>query len=113
MYSLRVRGADKQLRRDGLDLIEDLRVHTVAAKARRGQHLAANPRGVLDGEPQTRAGAHAVADDVGLLDAEIVQESGAIVSHRLVADGTVDIGGPAVTLRVDGDDLPVGSQSRQ
>ena len=60
---------------------------------------------VADGELQGDAAAHAVADDVGVLDAEVSEQGGRVVGHLLVGDRAVDVGGVAVALQLDHDDL--------
>jgi hypothetical protein len=55
--------------------------------------------------------AERVAHDVGPLEAEVVEQPGDVVGHELGTQRPVDVGGPAVTLQVDGDDAPAAASS--
>ena len=66
-----------------------------------------------DRQLQPDAAAHAIADDVGLTDAEVLHQRGDVVRHLLVLQGAIDVGGAAVSLQIDGDDLPALGQVRQ
>ena len=46
-----------------------------------------------------------VADDVRLVQPEVVDERGDVVGHQPDVDRSIDVGGAAVALQVDGDDL--------
>ena len=68
---------------------------------------------MADRELNGGAATHAEADHVGLLDAEVGEQGGRVVGDALVADRPVGVGGAAVRLRVEGDDLAVRGQVGQ
>ena len=53
-------------------------------------------------------------DDVGALDPEVLHHRSGVVGHPLVGDRTVGVGGPAVTLQLQRDHLPLlGERSEE
>ena len=59
------------------------------------------------------AAAERVADEVGLLEPEVVDEGRDVVGHEPDVDRPIDVGGAAVPLEVDRDDLVALGQRRE
>ena len=69
--------------------------------------------GYFDRGEERHPAAERVADDVGLLEPEVVDERRDVVGHEPDVDRPIDVGGPAVALEVDRDDLVVLRQGRE
>jgi hypothetical protein len=66
-----------------------------------------------DGRLECDPAAEGVAHDVRWSDPEVLHEGCDVVGHQLDAEGSMDVGGPAVTLQIDGDDLPTFGERRE
>jgi len=92
---------------------EHVRVDRVAPNVGRGGDQAADQGRVLDRGQQSHPAAERVAHDVGLVQPEMVDERGNVIGHEPDVDRPVDVGRPAVSLQVGGDDLvPLGERGK-
>lgn len=55
---------------------------------------------------QGDAGSRAVAEEIRAFDFELPEEGGCVVRHLSVGQRPIDVGGVAVSMLLDGDDLP-------
>ena len=69
--------------------------------------------GYFDRRAERHAAAERVADDVRLVEPEVVDQRRDVVGHQPHVDRSVDVGGAAVPLQVDGDDLVALGQRGQ
>src|SRR5579871_6181771 len=62
---------------------------------------------MLNGEAEGCSAAERIAEEIKALEAELFGHGRDVVGHELAAKGAIDIGGMAVALQVDRNDLPV------
>ena len=62
---------------------------------------------ILQPREERHAATARIADHVRLVEPEMIDQRADVVGRRVEADWPVDVGGPAVALKVGGDDLVV------
>jgi hypothetical protein len=88
-------------------------VEAVNSIASRGEHQLAHYLWVPDSDLQGNGRSHAVAEEIGLFDAKLLQRSGRVISHLFIREWAINVGGTAVALHLEGDDLPGSGKLRQ
>jgi hypothetical protein len=110
------RGVLHELGRSRADLAllsEHLRVDRVAPDVGRDHDQPADQGRVLRRGLQRHPAAQGVAHHVRLVQLEMPDERGDVVGHQPHVERPVDVGGPAMPLQVDGDDLVAPGQRGQ
>src|SRR5829696_3030348 len=86
-------------------------MEAVQPVAEAGQDQLAGQLRMVEGDLEGHRRPRAVAEQVGRADAQVAQEGGGVVGPVADAQGPVDVGGVAVGLLLDRDDLAVPGQA--